>query len=315
VGAELSTKLPVDGALPHQAQPWLLHSLSVNALNFCAFALCDESAQGHSTTEPPEQLIASPNGLDAGGIDIFHLPSEHRISQIHSGQETDTATGGMVMAVSLFRHVESRLVLLSGYEDGRVKVHSHQGDLTRNSSNSSWQTIMTSQPHSQPVLSLDVLPSKEYFITSGADAILAKFPLTFSAETAAKPDKVVNTKHAGQQSLSVRSDGKIFATAGWDGRLRVYSVKTMKELAVLKWHTLGCYATAIANVFPVSGTGTGTNSASGLQTDMSMSKSTGVAASFTALEVIRRQREEKARFTHWVAGGGKDGKISLWDIY
>ncbi|KIW36180.1 ASTRA-associated protein 1 [Exophiala oligosperma] len=52
----------------------------------------------------------------------------------------------------------------------------------------------------------------------------------------------IKTKHAGQQGLSSRSDGKIFATAGWDARVRVYSTRTMRELAVLQWHQQGCYA-------------------------------------------------------------------------
>ena len=35
----------------------------------------------------------------------------------------------------------------------------------------------------------------------------------------------------------------------------------------------------------------------------------------SALEVIKHQRIIKAQRTHWLAAGGKDGKISLWDIY
>merc|ERR1712000_759487 len=50
--------------------------------------------------------------------------------------------------------------------------------------------------------------------------------------------KVNATKHAGQQGLTVRSDG----------RMRVYSTKTLKELAVLKWHKEGCYSVALADV-------------------------------------------------------------------
>lgn len=228
----------------------------------------------------------------------------------------------MVMAVALVPSTESSLVLITGYEDGRVMVHSHQtgGDLgTTTTSSWTWQTILTSKPHSQPVLSLGLTPLKEHFITSGADATLAKFPLPLLAHgtstvTETAPTKAVNTKHAGQQSLSVRSDGKIFATAGWDGRIRVYSTKTMKELAVLKWHALGCYATAIADVGPGA---SGGGSVSRPRTaEASTSNSTDLAAaSLSALDVIKQQREEKARSTHWIAGGGKDGKISLWDIY
>ncbi|KAJ9494637.1 Astra associated protein 1 Asa1 [Exophiala xenobiotica] len=309
--AVLDTKLPGDGAHPDQAQPWLSHSMPVNALNFCAFSMCDETPEQHSSdAEASPQLIASPNGLDSGGIDIFQLPSEHRVSQIPSDT---TLTTGMVMAVSLFHDSSSRLLLISGYEDGQVIIHSHHEPEVN--AKSKWQKLMSSKPHSQPILSLDVSPSREHFITSSADATIAKFTLQLAdVPYETRPERTVNTKHAGQQGLNIRSDGKIFATAGWDGRVRVYSAKTMKELAVLQWHKQGCYATDFAAIDPENGdihAGTGTES----DPDISSSQSAEVAPRPTALELIKRQREEKARQTHWLAAGGKDGKISLWDIY
>lgn len=30
---------------------------------------------------------------------------------------------------------------------------------------------------------------------------------------------------------------------------------------------------------------------------------------------VQQQRDEKARMTHWLAAGSKDGKVSLWDVY
>lgn len=147
------------------------------------------------------------------------------------------------------------------------------------------------------VLSLSMSPFPDtapYFLTSSADAFIAKHPLPLSASTASALEsvKVVNTKHSGQQSISMRSDGKIFATAGWDTRIRVYSAKTMKELAVLKWHREGCYAVAFGRVLEQEG-----------------SEKDGVVV--TAEE----RRREKAKAVHWVAGGAKDGKVSLWEIY
>lgn len=147
------------------------------------------------------------------------------------------------------------------------------------------------------MLSLSVSPFPEtspYFLTSSADAVIAKHPIPLPASTASAPDpvKVVNTKHSGQQSISVRSDGKIFATAGWDTRIRVYSTKTMKELAVLKWHREGCYAVAFGQVL-----------------EQEASEADGV------MITAKERRREKAKTMHWVAGGAKDGKVSLWEVY
>ena len=319
--AGLSTKLPADGALPDQSQPWLLHSLSVNALNFCTFSICEESATLPKTQDlAASQLLVSPNGLDTGGIDIFQLPSEQRISQIHSSPSNAT---GMVMAVSLFHDPNSsRLVLVSGYEDGQVMVHCHEGELQ---GGGPWETLMACKPHSQPVLSIDVSLCKQAFFSSGADATVAKFAINSSnteskIDLASSLEKTANTKHAGQQGLSVRGDGKIFATAGWDGRVRVYSCKTLRELAVLKWHKLGCYTTAFADIEPVGGVAatnrsTSSGAVTGTEVETSTLEIVEMTSSLTALDTIKREREEKARLTHWLAAGGKDAKISLWDIY
>lgn len=321
--SRLSTRLPSEGTDQEEyLQPWLLHSLAVNALNFCPFAICEQRQQNVVTSAlaaHAAQLIASPNGLDQGGIDVFQLPSERRILQLKSDPKVNT---GMVMAVQIFYdQASSRLMLISGYEDGQVMGYVYQAEMdsqTTPQDTGKWVRVMQYKPHSQPVLSLGVLPSKRYLITSSADATIARFALEvplghLDPVARQSPDKVVNTKHAGQQGLSVRSDGKIFATAGWDSRVRIYSSKTLKELAVLKWHKDGCYATSFADVDADDvGVGEETN-----PTSPSIAESTprDAARIPSALETIKHDREEKARRTHWLAAGGKDGKISLWDVY
>lgn len=142
-----------------------------------------------------------------------------------------------------------------------------------------------------------------------------------------KPIKTVPTKHSGQQGCSYRNDGKVFATAGWDGAGRVYSGKTMKEVAVLKWGSgVGCYATAFAQVKPRCGKAAadvaedreGDDASTSTSTSTPASTSNEIALSPTptiAQSSIQQRRDEKARTTHWLAIGAKDGKVSLWDIY
>jgi ASTRA-associated protein 1 len=163
------------------------------------------------------------------------------------------------------------------------------------------------------VLSMAIAPSDEYYITSSADAILAKHPLPrergiWNSEW--KPLKVSQTKHSGQQGLQVRSDGKIFATAGWDARVRVYSAKTLKELAVLRWHKTGCYATAFAQIDT-------SPSVHEIEESDGETKAVGNGkmAAVKQSNVVQQKRDDKAQTTHWLAVGSKDGKVSLWDIY
>ncbi|KLJ11527.1 hypothetical protein EMPG_13282 [Blastomyces silverae] len=371
----LNKELPVDELKSAQSrsEPWMLHSLSVNALNFCAFALCrifsnkkvtsnahpegsqqtsstqdTQLPEGESSKPPHVFFLAVPNALNSGGIDIFHLPSEKRVSTISPDPSINT---GMVMALELFRAPQGNLCLISGYEDGRVMVHRERSPGAVEKVNFdqqlswSWERIYINHPHSQPVLSIALPPLEKqkdrFFFSSSADAILAKHPIaittapskpSISARTDT-PLKLLNTKHAGQQGLQIRNDGKVFATAGWDGRIRVYSCKSMRELAVLKWHKEGCYAVAFADIgdenkndgnsntamerntaVNIDDTNTGPESAGDTNTKPE-SMALNLAHPLGSLAAIKEQRSKKAQSTHWLAAGSKDGKISLWDIY
>jgi WD40 repeat protein len=185
--------------------------------------------------------------------------------------------------------------VLAGYESGHVAQWQQTGSPPQ------WTNTYMTVPHAQPVLSLDHAPKLGYFFTSSADAVLARHALASTSSEA----KIVQTKHAGQQSLAVRSDEKIFATAGWDGRIRVYAAKSMKELAVLKWHKEGCYAVAFAGVLDGNDAETETTSPEADE-DGTMTRSN---------LTVSQQRVERSKRTHWLAAGSKDGKVSLWEIY
>ncbi|KAI0837851.1 WD40 repeat-like protein [Hypoxylon sp. FL0890] len=353
----MSTALPLDESAAERPQPWILHILEVNTLNFCSFASC--------TAKPDisydELLIAVPNTLVTEDVDIFQLPSQNRQHTIHLGEKTEKK--GMVMSLRLF-WCEAYLTLTAAYESGLSIV-------ARLGRNGTWDILYRAQVHSQPVLSLDVAPQKDFFFTSGADAIIAKHPIptaTYPVQeprlpkqavgTGAKtsnpsllsaalssepkpeipqrhkepivetqPLKFINTKHSGQQDLRVRSDGKIFATAGWDSKVRVYSTKTMSELAVLKWHEVGCYAIAFAtlangkvsnlrksNIHNEEASENLENETATTNTTDNRDASIVTAPKLGQLSVKDR-RIKMAKEAHWLAAGSKDGKISLWDIY
>ncbi|CDM30858.1 hypothetical protein DTO013E5_496 [Penicillium roqueforti] len=337
----LDKTLPVDVAESAQpenkSQPWLLHSLPVNALNFCAFSIAFVNADGlpgapSKSGKPENTLFAVPNALDSGGVDIFHLPSERRISTIPSDQSIQT---GMLMAVNLFTSPSGDLYVASAYEDGHVMVFVHRGALKSasfereyiSSNPLKWDKLYAGHPHSQPVLSIDVAPSHRYFISSSADSLIVKHPIPSIGPAGyiptpgykeESPLKIVNTKHSGQQGLQIRSDGKVFATAGWDGRIRVYSAKTMKELAVLKWHKDGCYSVAFGDTESTSSLMSSSPESARQEprdTDQGAAGQTVIDVRDYSLATVQQQRNQKVQETHWLAAGSKDGKISLWDIY
>ena len=185
------------------------------------------------------------------------------------------------------------------------------------------------------MLSLCIAPSYDCYVTTSADDIIAKHPFPAGQgvlPTASKPLKILKTKHSGQQGGSIRSDGRVLATAGWDSKIRVYSAKTLKELAVLKWHREGCYATSFAHVvpeigedddesreFPASDSASPKHGSQSLSTNASINDTAEESQPLSAIgshqTTVQKRRIEKAQTTHWLAAGSKDGKVSLWDIY
>ncbi|KAK8161098.1 quinon protein alcohol dehydrogenase-like superfamily [Phyllosticta citrichinensis] len=337
--AALDTVLPVDNADVHRKQPWLLHSIPVNTLNFCPFAICRVDNDNNDDDDDDSTLVAVPGVLD-GQIAVHGLPSERRFSTV---PKTELQTG-MVMALALVPGPQLRL--MAGYESGLTVVFAHDA------TSGSWTRTYASTPHTQPLLSLCPLPGPPdgplTYFSSGADDVVAKHvvsptlppasmpkPPSISKPPPSKPNppsllsaalssssshspsststptpnpnpnpvpagptapaQSVKTKHAGQQSLAVRSDGRLLATAGWDGRARVYSTRTLREMAVLKWHAEGCYAVGFGDVLD------------GDERDEDGGQG--------ALAHVRRRREERVAGVHWVAAGSKDGKVSLWDVY
>ena len=273
-------------------------------------------------------LLAVPNALDSGGIDIFHLPAERRITTIPSDPSIQT---GMVMAVNIFLSSLGDVYVISAFEDGHVMVSVKKGPVEIGNTTSKsweWERLYISRPHTQPVLSIDVSPARDYFLSSAADALIVKHPIVGPNPDGGipvvnkkedMPLKTVHTKHSGQQGLRMRKDGRIYATAGWDSRVRVYSSKTMKELAVLKWHHQGCYSVSFGDLDLTDSTLSDKtqepSSDKSKERDSATHQAQITQSEDRSLQGIRRQRDYKIQHTHWLAVGSKDGKISLWDIY
>lgn len=92
--------------------------------------------------------------------------------------------------------------------------------------------------------------------------------------------------------------------------MRIYSAKTLKEVAVLKWHSEGVYAVGFGEILD------GQDIESSMDGDSAADeKADQVAKRETGLGRLQRQREERMQIKHWVVAGSKDGKISLWEVF
>lgn len=325
----LSTTLPLDIQANNQSQqppppaPWLVESMRVNTLNFCSFAMCSVLEPGVVSEEKSEGfnyrpiLVAVPSALDSNAIDIFRFPSSARVySSIRSTNNdgsAPTARAGMAMALSLSHTSSGSTILAAGYENGSVAAYRLLDSTTPGQHR--WESIYNVKIHIQPVLSLTTafLSSADdglCFLSTSADSLIVRHaPLDGDGGA----HTTIDTRHLGLQGVSVRSDNKIFAVAGWDGRFRVFSVKTMKALAVLKWHVEGCYTTAFAMILDEQRNNLGESPPMGEESLVSAQGTISQFVEDRAGLAVNRVIRECTR--HWLAGGSKDGKVSLWEIY
>lgn len=62
----MSKALPLDPSPEERPQPWLLHLLEVNTMNFCTFSSCHPATT--ATNSASELLIAVPNTLASEAV-------------------------------------------------------------------------------------------------------------------------------------------------------------------------------------------------------------------------------------------------------
>ncbi|KAF9984251.1 Guanine nucleotide binding protein (G protein), beta polypeptide 1-like [Mortierella antarctica] len=233
------------------------------------------------------------------------------------------------------------LHMVVGYEDGSVvlyqenSLHSTNGHKSSGAkSKRSMDVVWTVKCHREPVLGLDLSSDMRFALSIGSDNALVKYSL-FGAHQGVPEFIQVPLKSNGIAEVKVRNDNKILALAGWDGRIRIFSARTLKPLAVLKHHREGLYCLDIAHMQEVGGislleTGStatidcdeaedndGKDKESRRQQDVTIEdesesgNESGDNSDDEASLADRRQWSKR----HWIAAGGKENRISLWEIY
>ncbi|KAG1821183.1 WD-40 repeat-containing protein [Suillus subaureus] len=279
--------------------PTICYSMDVNALNYCRFSLL-------------EGLLAVPNLVESALADIWSLPSRQRLHAA-IGDPLDTSTtafsdgrsgskSGIIMSMHLFYSTSSapssstsarELRLLCAYEDGSVVLRKRTAPENKPTvEGRGWEVVWKSRLHVES-------GSPHFALTVSADHLVGRYDLLKTQEEASESTSAgtaFKTKHPGNGAVAIRSDGRVCAIGGWDGKVRLYSTKTLKLLGTLVHHKQGCQAVTFAShtdCVPLCG-------------DLKEDDFSDDDDEITV--------EEKHARGRWLIAGSTDAKVSIWAL-
>ncbi|KAJ3530838.1 hypothetical protein NM688_g7655 [Phlebia brevispora] len=276
---ETETQLGESAVTPGLSAPTLKYSMDVNALNYCRFSLLPLSNAVESTA-----LIALPNLVESSLVDVWELPSQKRlhaaIGKTAGGVSSDGRGGE--------------------YPTGRRVTCFHVGlcqpksaDFDRRHRLGKTLDGEASQ-RNRPVMAMSVSRDAKVALTVSVDHIIGRYDLQAAQqqEDVTTACTVHRTKHPGNGSVTIRDDGRVCAVGGWDGKVRLFSTKSLKPLGILDYHKKSCQCAIFARL---------TKDA---REDRNHEEDSDD-------EMSKEEKEERSR---WLIVGSQDTRVSIWPL-
>ncbi|KAI0084045.1 WD40 repeat-like protein [Irpex rosettiformis] len=291
--------------------PTLSYSMDVNALNYCRFSLMPLPPQEPEVIGA-RALIAVPNLVESHLADIWELPSRDRMhAAIGKASMPELTDGrginpiGIIMSMHLFeaQHAntsgQTQLRLLCSYENGGVMLYGYSNrDKVKSVEGLGWELLWNAKLHVESVMAMAVSRDKCLALTVSADHLIGRYDLevckSCNSSNVQKTCIVHRTKYPGNASIAIRDDGRVCAIGGWDGKVRLFSTKTLKPLGTLGYHKKSAQAVSFARSF-------GTEIVENAPTDVEDSED-------------EMSEAEKAERRRWLAVGSQDSRVSLWSL-
>ncbi len=150
----------------------------------------------------------------------------------------------MAMHIRLFPFTKdhTRLRLVTGYEDGSVKVW----EINASMDNVQYGEFSLVASHScfknEPVMAMDSFNNTDWIIGSSNLATLYKLTLDPETGTIMHTRPFINSSHEhvdiGLSVVKYRPDGKLIFCGCCDGKIRIFTAKSGKYLGALTLHRL-----------------------------------------------------------------------------
>ncbi|KAL1694368.1 WD40-repeat-containing domain protein [Schizophyllum commune] len=281
------------------------YTMDVNTLNYCRFSLLRRSGS--------DALIALPNLVDSSCADIWNLPSRDRLHAAIGKPKDAPAVPldgrgndktGIIMSLHLFQITTSpsssnsmpHLRLLCAYEHGGVILRQCTAPVGQKTvEGKGWDVVWSSKVHAESIMAMAVTRDNALALTVSADHLIGRYDLNATEPSAASTTH--RTKHPGNACTAIRDDGRVCAVGGWDGGIRLYSMKTLKPLGTLRYHKTSVQALVFAH-----------------SKDEDTSAKSSTAAEDIANDSDSDDDGDSAERERWLVAGGKDNRLTIWAL-
>ncbi|CAM9129891.1 unnamed protein product [Laminaria digitata] len=149
----------------------------------------------------------------------------------------DAERKGMVMCVRLLGESASCAspFAVCGHDSGYLCVYDVRA--------TSAAPLMESRLHDEPLLCVDIGSSCTQGVSGSAGDSVNVFKIN-TKKGLCEVVKKIRSEHPGTSCVEIRRDQRLFISGGWDHRVRTFSWKSPRPLAVLRSHEGSVYAVA-----------------------------------------------------------------------